>query len=79
DTLILGCLWVEIAENWEDLSQVKKGNSYKFVQVMTRVAWIRSLPPGSETVYDIGFEFVDLTPEIREELKTIFENASSKE
>ncbi|UCC38180.1 MAG: PilZ domain-containing protein [Candidatus Aminicenantes bacterium] len=53
-----------------------KGSS---VEAIARVAWIKSLPPGSEAVYDIGFEFIDLSAEGHLELKTAFENASPEE
>lgn len=52
------------------------GNS---VEAIARVAWIKSLPPGSKAIYDIGFEFINLSAETHEELKTSFENASPEE
>jgi len=39
-----------------------------------RVVWTKVLPPGSAAVFDIGLEFLTLSPAAREQLKTVLEN-----
>jgi len=39
-----------------------------------RVVWTKVLPEGSAAVFDIGLEFLTLSPEARERLKTVLEN-----
>ena len=51
----------------------------KIIDVRVRIAWVNALPPGSEAPYDIGYEFVDLSPEMLKEIKAMLENAPSVE
>lgn len=40
-------------------------------EAIARVAWIKELPPGSEVVYDVGLEFLDLSDKMVKELKGV--------
>lgn len=47
------------------------GNSIK---ADVRVVWTKVLPPGSSAVFDIGLEFLTLSPAASKQLKTVLEN-----
>ena len=51
----------------------------KVIEVRVRIAWVNPLPPGSEALYDIGYEFIQLSPETHQELKSLLENAPAVE
>jgi c-di-GMP-binding flagellar brake protein YcgR len=40
---------------------------------ITRVVWIKELPPGSEALYDLGLEFIRLSPEESLKLQEVLE------
>jgi hypothetical protein len=41
------------------------------VAAKAKVVWIKDMPPGSEAVYDVGMEFVELGEDEKEKLKTV--------
>lgn len=41
------------------------------VEVMARVVWVKKLPAESEALYDVGLEFMDLSENVVEELRTV--------
>ena len=41
------------------------------VEAKAKVVWIKEIPPGSEAVYDVGMEFVELEEAKIEKLKTV--------
>jgi hypothetical protein len=43
------------------------------VYTTARVAWIKVLPSGADTAFDVGLQFIDLFPTAMEELKGILE------
>jgi hypothetical protein len=43
------------------------------VKAMARVVWIAELPEGSEAVYDVGMEFVEMSKEVLEQIKGVLE------
>jgi hypothetical protein len=47
------------------------GNS---VTADVRVVWTKVLPPGSDAVFDVGLEFIALSPAASEQLKTVLES-----
>jgi hypothetical protein len=47
--------------------------------VTAKVAWIRPLPKGSASPFDMGLEFISLPPNAMKELKTVLELPSSGE
>jgi len=51
----------------------------KIIDVRVRIAWVNALPPGSEAPYDIGYEFIELSPETHQEIKSMLEDAPSVE
>lgn len=40
---------------------------------IVQVVWIKELPPNSEALYDIGLEFIRLSPEDTHKLKMVLE------
>ncbi len=52
------------------------GNSLKAI---VRVVWISSLPPGSEAVYDVGLEFLNIAYDVIPNLQFVLEESSSIE
>jgi hypothetical protein len=40
-----------------------------------RVVWVRTLPPGSPALYDVGVEFLDLPQEAAEALTDVLEQS----
>ncbi len=51
----------------------------KSLTVQAQVVWVRSLPKGSGSPFDMGLEFISLPPNAMEELKTVLELPSSGE
>jgi len=51
----------------------------KVIDIRVRVAWVNTLPPGSEALYDIGYEFIQLSPETQQEIKSMLEDAPAVE
>lgn len=51
----------------------------KIMYVRVRIAWVNTLPPGSEALYDIGYEFIKLSPETHGELKSMLKDAPAVE
>ncbi len=49
------------------------------VVATARVVWVKTLPPGSDALYDVGFEFISLPPNSIQELKSVLDNNSSNE
>ena len=43
------------------------------IEVVAKVVWIRKQPPGSEGLYDVGLEFIDLSETARMELDFILD------
>lgn len=41
------------------------------IEAVARVVWIKDMPPGSEAVYDVGMEFVELAEGVTERLKAV--------
>ncbi len=52
--------------------------SGKSIQAVTRVVWIKGLPPGSRALYDVGLEFVNLSADALDQLRSILDAASSE-
>ena len=52
------------------------GNSLKAIM---RVVWIAALPPGSEAVYDVGLEFLNISDDVIPKLQFVLEDSSSIE
>ncbi len=50
----------------------------KSVVASVRVAWIKALPPGSDALYDVGLEFINLPEDSIFELKSALEVTSSE-
>ena len=46
---------------------------------IARVVWIKALPPGSDALYDVGLDFINLPAKAMNELKFILEETSSTE
>jgi hypothetical protein len=51
----------------------------KTMDARARISWVNTLPPGSDALYDIGYEFIELPPETHQELKSLLEDASAEE
>lgn len=47
------------------------------VKALVKVVWIKQLPSGSESIYDVGLEFIDLTKNAIETIRAVLE-ASQK-
>jgi len=46
------------------------------LQALVRIVWINPLPPGSDANYDVGLEFIDLSPSVAmEKLKSVLQYA----
>ncbi len=52
------------------------GNS---LTAIVKVVWISALPPGSEAVYDVGLEFLNIADDVIPELQSVLEERSSTE
>jgi len=52
------------------------GNAMKAI---VRVVWISALPPGSEALYDVGLEFLNIADDVIPKLQFVLEDSSSKE
>lgn len=52
------------------------GNSLKAI---VRVVWIRAMPPGSEALYDVGLEFLNIADDVIPKLQFVLEDSSSTE
>ncbi len=52
------------------------GNSLKAI---VRVVWISALPPGSEAIYDVGLEFLNIADDVIPKLQSVLEESSSLE
>jgi len=52
------------------------GNALKAI---VRVVWISALPPGSEALYDVGLEFLNIADDVIPKLKFVLEDSSSTE
>jgi c-di-GMP-binding flagellar brake protein YcgR len=49
------------------------GNSLKAI---VRVVWTSALPPGSEALYDIGLEFLNIADDVIPKLQSVLEESS---
>lgn len=52
------------------------GNSLKAI---VSVVWISALPPGSEALYDVGLEFLNIADDVIPKLQSVLEKSSSIE
>ncbi len=52
------------------------GNSLKAI---VKVVWISALPLGSEALYDVGLEFLNIADDVIPKLQSVLEESSSKE
>jgi len=52
------------------------GNSLKAI---VRIVWISALPPGSEALYDVGLEFLNIADDVISKLQFVLEDSSSIE
>ena len=52
------------------------GNSLKAI---VRIVWISAMPPGSEALYDVGLEFLNIADDVIPKLQFALEDSSSKE
>jgi len=52
------------------------GNSLKAI---VRVVWISALPLGSEALYDVGLEFLNIADDVIPKLQSVLEESSSIE
>lgn len=52
------------------------GNSLK---ATVSVVWISALPPGSEALYDVGLEFLNIADDVIPKLQSVLEESSSIE
>jgi hypothetical protein len=55
---------------------IPSGNSLKAI---VRVVWINAMPPGSEALYDVGLEFLNIADDVISKLKFVLEDSSSIE
>lgn len=53
--------------------------SKKLISAITRVVWIKALPPGSSALYDVGLEFINLPDSALRQLKSVLDKAASEE
>lgn len=49
------------------------------LKAIVRVVWISALPPGSEALYDVGLEFLNIADDVIPKLQTVMEDGSSIE
>ncbi|NIO48377.1 MAG: PilZ domain-containing protein [Candidatus Aminicenantes bacterium] len=49
------------------------GNSLK---ALVKVVWISALPPGSDAIYDVGLEFLNIADDIIPKLQSVLEDSS---
>ena len=49
------------------------GNSLKAI---VRIVWISALPPGSEALYDVGLEFINIADDVIPKLQSVLEESS---
>jgi hypothetical protein len=47
-------------------------NNQSIVEIV-RIVWIKELPPSSEALYDVGIEFIRLSPEDARKLQMVLE------
>jgi hypothetical protein len=52
------------------------GNSLKAI---VSVVWINALPPGSEALYDVGLEFLNIADDAIPKLQFVLEDSASLE
>ncbi|NIM59919.1 MAG: PilZ domain-containing protein [Candidatus Aminicenantes bacterium] len=52
------------------------GNSLKAI---VRIVWISAMPPGSEALYDVGLEFLNIADDVIPKLQFVLEDSSSTE
>lgn len=45
------------------------------ITATARVAWIKVLPAGSDAVFDVALEFVDLSPDATDKLQALLESS----
>ncbi|MBA4393367.1 MAG: hypothetical protein C0407_07425 [Desulfobacca sp.] len=45
---------------------------------IVRVVWIKELPPNSEALYDLGLEFIRLTPEDAQKIQMVLESTDAE-
>jgi len=60
--------WLNVGERLELEFFLPDGST---VDAAAKVVWIKEMPPGSEAVYDVGLEFVELGESAREKLKSV--------
>jgi len=46
------------------------------VTAIARVIWIDELPPDSDSLYDVGLEFINLPPHAMKELEAVLKDSS---
>ncbi len=49
------------------------------LKAIVKVVWINALPPGSEALYDVGLEFLNIADDVIPKLKFVMEDSSSIE
>jgi len=49
------------------------------LKAIVRVVWISALPPGSEALYDVGLEFLNIADDVIPRLQSVMEDGSSLE
>jgi len=47
------------------------------IVALAKVVWVKTLPPGSDTLYDVGLEFINLPADAVHKLKAVLEDISS--
>jgi len=60
--------WLNVGERLELEFFLPEGST---VEAAAKVVWIKEMPPGSEAVYDLGMEFVELAEGVRIKLKAV--------
>lgn len=53
-------------------------NNQSLVEIV-QVVWIKELPPDSEALYDVGLEFIRLSPEDAQKLQMVLEIPPDKQ
>ena len=49
------------------------------LKAIVRVVWISALPPGSEALYDVGLEFLNIADDVIPKLQSVLEESPSVE
>jgi hypothetical protein len=46
------------------------------LKAIVRIVWISALPPGSEALYDVGLEFINIADDVIPKLQSVLEESS---